>query len=253
MRNNPKGKILNYRVSGEGRPVLFLHGFLESMLMWDKVIPEGIQAVLVDLPGHGSSMLQDYPYETLEEVALMVSELVTELEISAFDVVGHSMGGYVALEVLHGDSRCQRLVLLNSNTWTDDPQKQKDRHRVAELVKHSKKHFLYEAIPHLFWHPEQFPEEVRALLDEAALMEPEAIGAAALAMSRRRDHTQTALDAGNEVLIFQGVEDTVVPADRMRATGLPETAVYIELESCGHMGHIERRDETLKHMTEFLG
>ena len=52
---------LNYSIFGNGYPVVFLHGFLESNSMWDYLSLENlnVQCVLIELPGHGKSILQD--------------------------------------------------------------------------------------------------------------------------------------------------------------------------------------------------
>ena len=50
-----EGNKLNYRVSGNGYPVVFLHGFLESVSMWDYINIQDVQSIFIDLPGHGKS------------------------------------------------------------------------------------------------------------------------------------------------------------------------------------------------------
>ena len=79
-------------------------------------------------------------------MALQVLEILKELKITQFTLVGHSLGAYVGLELCHL-APCQKLILLNSNCWSDDEQKRRDRLRVAEIVFKAKKHFIREAIP----------------------------------------------------------------------------------------------------------
>ena len=108
--------LLNYRVSGNGRPVVLLHGFLESSTMWKHLeFPENIQQVAIDLPGHGNSSLQGIT--SMKEMSNEVQKLLNSLNINDYDVIGHSMGGYVGLELLKNDQRCAHLLLLNSNFW----------------------------------------------------------------------------------------------------------------------------------------
>ena len=53
---NKSQKMLFYRVIGNGHPVIFLHGFLESSKMWEFMdLPDSIKKFLIDLPGHGNS------------------------------------------------------------------------------------------------------------------------------------------------------------------------------------------------------
>lgn len=86
--------ILNYRASGQGRPVVFLHGFLESISMWNFLKPfETIQSVLVDLPGHGGSELNEDLELSMTSIAESVVQLLGDLGIVSYDIIGHSMGG----------------------------------------------------------------------------------------------------------------------------------------------------------------
>lgn len=243
---------LHFEESGAGETVVFLHGFLESTEMWKSLgFAPRCRCILIDLPGHGKSpVVED---ASMPEMAAAVMSVLKKLNAGDYTVIGHSMGGYVALELLRTDPQCHRVVMLNSNPWPDDEAKRRDRERVANLVLHHKKQFIYEAIPHLFKQPEAHETEVRTLIQEACHMKPEGIAAAALGMGKRSDHTDTARAAGKHVLILQGLDDTVAPVDRMRDTGLPQTAEYHELTDCAHMAHIEQAEVTREIINRFLG
>jgi pimeloyl-ACP methyl ester carboxylesterase len=127
--------LLNYRVFGNGHPVVFLHGFLEDVSMWDfldtPLIP--FQAICIDLPGHGLSQLTD-DSPSIEFMTDEVLKVVGYLKLAEFHIVGHSMGGYVALLIKENRIDCRKIVLLNSNFWEDSPEKKSDRIRIADLV-----------------------------------------------------------------------------------------------------------------------
>ena len=99
------------------RCVVLLHGYLESLLVWDDFIPllyKQVRVVTLDLPGHGISVVTGECH-TMEFLADTVAEGLKALGIERCTLVGHSMGGYVALafcerhpEMLDG------LVLLSS-------------------------------------------------------------------------------------------------------------------------------------------
>src|SRR5690554_3468306 len=94
---NKNLNTLNYRIVGEGYPVVFLHGFLESNAMWHKVIQglPNIKAICIELPGHGESIL---PKEdlSLELITQWVKITLEHIGIEKFSIVGHSLGGYTA-------------------------------------------------------------------------------------------------------------------------------------------------------------
>ena len=252
MTNMAKNKF-NYRVSGSGYPVVFLHGFLESLSMWDKLnFKDLFQCVEIDFPGHGTSKVNDNQNFEMSNLAIDIKFLLSDLGLDAYSVVGHSMGGYVGLELMRIDAKCDKLVLLNSNFWVDSDQKMKDRARVAKIVLQNKNIFLYEAIPKLFYDPEHFTKEVKSLLEESKQINAETIANYSLSMSNRKDHRKVVEHRMKDVLIIQGEFDSIVPKELMinQLDGLG--CELLILPGCGHMSHIETPDEIVKAISLFL-
>ncbi len=92
------GLRLNYEVKGEGRPILFLHGWGMSSRVWRDQIEDfysDYKTVTLDFRGHGeSSLSEDFTFETLAED---LKEIVDGLGLGRVSLVGWSMGGSVAL------------------------------------------------------------------------------------------------------------------------------------------------------------
>ena len=150
--------MLHYQIIGSGPVIVCLHGFLESSNMWKMINWRklGLQALLIDLPGHGKSTFspeKDDP--CLSYPVREILNLLKKLEIKEYHIIGHSLGGYISLEIKKSDSRCKKNILLNSNYWTDNKEKKKDRIRVADVVFKSKSLFLKQAIPSLFLNPKK--------------------------------------------------------------------------------------------------
>ena len=79
--------------------VVLLHGYLESLLVWDDFVPllyKRVRVVTLDLPGHGISEVKGEVH-TMEYLADTVKGALDVLQIGRCTLVGHSMGGYVAL------------------------------------------------------------------------------------------------------------------------------------------------------------
>lgn len=242
-------QLLNYQVKGSGYPLVFLHGFLESISMWDYLELNSLnfQIILVDLPGHGSSSLDDDEMPSIEFMAFKVAELLSALNITCFSVIGHSMGGYVGLKLKHLYSqkydtlalKCDKVVLLNSNFWEDSAEKKRDRLRVAEIVSKNKELFLNVAIPNLFNDKFSFKKEIDLLTKEAMNMDAYAIVYASLAMRNRNDYSFLLSNFLNDFLILQGVLDPVSSMNQM-VKSLEGFKVELRLmENVGHMAHIE--------------
>ena len=115
------GHRLAYRQRGaldDGRPVLLLlHGLAGSSSTWDDVIERlgaHVAVLAPDLPGHGRSdkPRQDY---SLGAHATALRDLMVALGVERATVVGHSLGGGVAMQFAYQHpERCERLVLVSS-------------------------------------------------------------------------------------------------------------------------------------------
>lgn len=243
--------MLNFSLLGEGKVIVLLHGFLESSRMWDILQLElDFQCLRIDLPGHGNSSVQEEI--TINQMSQHVMQLTADLEIDSYSVVGHSMGGYVGLELMKNDPKCEKLTLLNSNYWSDDKNKAIDRHRIADFVLNHKKHFIYEAIPHLFLNPKDFPFEVKSLIDEASEMDPKGIAAASRAMSTRRDFTEEIHQWNSRILAIQGKEDAIVPIERFVEEKSKTLIDLVTVDDSAHMSHIEQTKLTRNQIVKFL-
>lgn len=244
---------MNYRVVGEGHPVVFLHGFLESISMWEYLRFSGkYQMIFIDLPGHGASSFDKNRENSMSSIARDVIVLLEDLKIDFFHVVGHSMGGYIGLEIQRQTEKCDKLVLLNSNFWVDDLKKVEDRIRVARVVMRNKKMFLYEAIPNLFVNPEYCDKDVRLLLEDSIKISSFAIAQLSLAMSQRIDFRTFVEKEKHRILIIQGREDTIVSADKMTAEVAKAGLCWSTISTCGHMAHIEAPEKTVELIQNFL-
>mgnify|MGYP001099885555 CR=1 FL=1 len=71
--------MLNFRVEGEGIAIVFLHGFLESISMWDYLTLHELQCkkIFIDLPGHGKSELNaNFDAPSLQFFALLIKLII---------------------------------------------------------------------------------------------------------------------------------------------------------------------------------
>ena len=244
---------------GNGHPVLFLHGFLESSTMWDHLDLESFhfKSILIDLPGHGKSLNEDDNEPSISFMSGKVIEIINHLNIESFSVIGHSMGGYVALDLKKQLSNnpkwiCNKVVLLNSNFWEDSESKKNDRLRVADIVFKNKNLFINEAVPNLFIQKETFRNEINTLLNEALQMDKHAISYASLAMRNRTNAKNVLHQFNQDFLVIQGALDQIVPVELMK-NELSEEKIQLEvLNGVGHMGHFEAADRVKELISTFF-
>jgi pimeloyl-ACP methyl ester carboxylesterase len=111
------GHRVTYRTVGEGPPLLLLHGVTNSSQTWERVAPllsERYTLIAPDLLGHGDSAAPRGDY-SLGAHASGVRDLLTMLGHDHVTVVGHSLGGGIAMQFAYQfPERCERLVLVSS-------------------------------------------------------------------------------------------------------------------------------------------
>ena len=120
----PRARVINLfgtRISvveaGKGPVVLLVHGVAGSRHNWDAVIPqlaEHFRVVALDLPGHGDSEKPRGDY-SLGAYATVLRDLLEVLGHRRATVVGHSLGGGIAMQFAYQfPDRCERLILVAS-------------------------------------------------------------------------------------------------------------------------------------------
>ena len=111
------GHPVTYRLAGDGPPLLLLHGITSSSQTWAKVLPalaEHHTVIAPDLLGHGESAKPRGDY-SLGAYASGVRDLMAALGHDRATVVGHSLGGGIAMQMAYQfPQRVERLVLVNS-------------------------------------------------------------------------------------------------------------------------------------------
>lgn len=226
--------------------IVLLHGYLESMLVWDEFISllkDEMRVVVLDLPGHGVSMINGETH-TMEYLADCVGLTMEALGVKKYSVVGHSMGGYVALAMLDKYAKnLESITLLSSTTSADSQEKCDRRRREIELIKAGKKNTLARLVPHQGFAPENvkrlndYIEDLRELI---LITEDEGVIAILGGMIERKNRGEQLRDSAIPHLFIFGRHDFYIPeevAEEMIAADAGAKVLW--LEHSGHMGFIE--------------
>jgi len=114
---------LEYKLAeGEGKPIIFIHGWLGSKDFWKLITPHidvGNPLLRYDQRCHGKSSCKPFTIKTLAEE---LHRLIEELELEDPILVGHSMGGMTALKYAADYNNFSGLVLLATSASTPDPE-----------------------------------------------------------------------------------------------------------------------------------
>ena len=119
-----------YEIRGSGRPVYLLHGLALDHSIWLEMADtyaDQAQFIMPDLRGHGRTPLGNAD-ASLEQFARDAIQLADFLGHERFILVGHSMGGYIALALAETHpERLAGLVMVTSNARSDSPEKRESR------------------------------------------------------------------------------------------------------------------------------
>ena len=106
-----------YRIAGSGPPVVLIHGMVNSSRHWESValrLADAYTVIAPDLIGHGDSATPRGDY-SLGAHAASIRDLLTAIGIEKATIVGHSLGGGVAMQFFYQfPQRTERLVLVSS-------------------------------------------------------------------------------------------------------------------------------------------
>lgn len=228
------------------RCVVLLHGYLESMIVWDEfvdLLKEKVRVITLDLPGHGISNVAGEVH-TMEYLAKCVGDAMAALGIERYSMVGHSMGGYVSLAMLDEFSdHIDNIILLSSTTSADSEEKCDRRRREIELIKAGKKNTLARLVPHAGFAPEnikRLQDYIEDISELILMTEDEGVIAILGGMIERQSRGDMLRESGIPHLFIFGRHDYYIPEEvAQKMIAEDPTAKVVWLEHSGHMGFIE--------------
>jgi pimeloyl-ACP methyl ester carboxylesterase len=248
---------IHFRTTGSGPWVVLLHGFLESIEIWDEFaarLEKEFSVLMVDLPGHGRSGVVDEVH-TMDMMAESVLEITDQLKIDTFTVCGHSMGGYVSLKI--AETRAQQVkgvVLFHSHAAPDDETAKENRLRTINIVKQNRSNFIHQFIPDLFSDENRtlLKDEIEVLVNKAASTSGKSIVAALYGMMERKGGLDFLMSTNIPLLFVLGKNDSRMPYQKLLAQAmLPAHAEILLLDNVAHMGFMEAPEKIFPVVRDF--
>jgi len=248
---------ISFNDEGDGPALVLLHGFMESLQIWDEfaqILSKSFRVVRIDLPGHGKTPVM-YELHPMSLMAEVVKTVLEELQINKCVMVGHSMGGYVTLdfakqfpELLSG------ICLFHSQAAADNEKERENRRRTINIVKMNRAGFIQQFIPDLFApsNIEKYSGEILTLQRQAANTSAEGIIAALEGMKVRPGSLGFLINTTLPILFIAGKEDNRIAIQTILAQAiLPAHSEILMLSGVGHMGFVEAKKETLQVIEGF--
>ncbi len=239
---------ISFRRTGNGPAVLLIHGFGEDSRVWDQLATElekNNTLIIPELPGTGlSPSVSDMSIDGMAEAIfpLLPPEPIT--------VIGHSMGGYIALALLEKyPARLNSLGLFHSTSYADTEEKKATRRKGIEFIKqHGAFEFLKTTIPNLFspLSRQKMAEGINDFILKQRNSTEDSLVSYYEAMIGRPDRRELLKNTPVPVLFLLGKYDVAVPlTDGLAQCHLPGISYIHILRRSGHMGMMEE-GETVK-------
>jgi pimeloyl-ACP methyl ester carboxylesterase len=247
---------ISFSDSGKGNAVVLLHGYLENKTMWNYFIPKFTQenrVVTIDLLGHGQSVCLGYIH-TMEDQAEMIFAVLQHLKIEKVILIGHSMGGYIALAFSEKYPKMMsKLVLLNSTSYEDSDERKTNRDRAIKMVKRDYTSFVRLSISNLFSEEnrELLTDEIENIKLEALKIPLQGIIAALEGMKIRKNRLEVIQKAKYPILLVLSKKDPVLDYEENKKQ-IENTKISLATIEAGHMSHIENKNEVEKLLLEFI-
>jgi pimeloyl-ACP methyl ester carboxylesterase len=249
---------INFHCDGKGPVVVLLHGFSESMKIWDafaKELSTNYMVITIDLPGHGDSDCIG-TIHTMERIAEVINSVLDKLKIYQCVMIGHSMGGYAELAFAERyPDKLLGICLFHSSAYADSPEAKINRERTIEILRNDHYDFFLNFIPDLFA-PENkdlFSSQIEELIEDSKKISKQAIIASLEGMKVREDKTHILREMKVPFLFIAGKQDIRIPYQKiLEQAGMPKDSLVLMMDGVGHMGHIEAKAKTLHAIKCFL-
>jgi 3-oxoadipate enol-lactonase len=202
---------LFYEEMGQGTPLLFVHGFPLDHATWlpvARLLKSKARCILPDTRGLGMSPVPGTE-STILEMATDEIHLLDSLKVEKAVVIGHSMGGYIALQMAHSfPDRICGLGLVATRAVPDSPDKAAARLESREDVL---KNGTAAIIQNMAARLTDDPAILSEILDVMKRTTPQGVAMAQYAMVLRLDAIPWLKTFLFPVMVVAGARDIIVP------------------------------------------
>jgi YbgC/YbaW family acyl-CoA thioester hydrolase len=245
-------------VRGNGPAILFIHGFPLDHSIWEYPVAnlEGWMRIAPDLRGMGQSDAPDLGY-SMSTYAQDLLALLTALGVDKAVVCGHSMGGYIAFEMLRqARERVRAVVLVATRAEADSPEIRKARDASAAQAREGGAEAIAASmLPRMISQGNRSKPGLSDRVQRIMASTPVAGMLGAIGAMRDRPNSVALLRGLDRTpaLVLVGDEDEMIPLERSQAMMdvLPQGTLSV-VSGAGHIPAMERPEITTALLSRFL-
>ncbi len=236
--------------------LVLLHGFCETSKMWegtkDHLTDLGHRVFAVDLPGFG---VNTKVVNSITEMADDVVGFCQENKLTTAIFLGHSLGGYVILDILsHYPSMVQAVGMIHSHAQSDDAFKIENRNKLINFVQeHGTAPFLKEFSKQLISAKTNSEAVLKQAYDLVKNTRSEGVIAASKAMINRSDYRMLLPTFNVPFLWLVGRDDSFIQFDEILTQAASCNMSMLKvLDNVGHLSLFENPTKAVSVITEFI-
>ncbi|SEI49597.1 Pimeloyl-ACP methyl ester carboxylesterase [Dyadobacter koreensis] len=236
------------------KTLVLLHGHGVDDAIWDN-----IDALINDYYTVVRPNISLFTFcQTVEEYADELHRFLTNAVIEKCTLIGHSMGGYIALafaekypEMLEG------FGLFHSTAYPDDESKKHQRNQTIDMLRnYGTEMFVKNTAANLYGDrfKELHPDKIKEHIERYGKLPAEALIAGINAMRERPDRTSVLAAMPFPVLFIIGMQDKLIPFEScISLSEYPKQSYPFILAEAGHMGMVERPDASARMISWYMG
>jgi pimeloyl-ACP methyl ester carboxylesterase len=251
-----KNATISFSDQGTGTAVVLIHGFLENAGMWKNVVSEiskRNRIITIDLLGHGKTDCLGY-INTMELFAETIAAVLKELRIRKCILVGHSLGGYIALAFAEKHpQKVKGLCLMNATSNEDTSERKALRLRANKMIANNFRNVVRMSFANLFGPKSKtiFKEEIELAISEALQTSMQGYMAAQEGMRIRVNRNHVLTENSFKKLLIIGKKDPVLDFETSLDEAEKTNSAFVVFEN-GHMPHIEDKLALNDALKEFI-
>lgn len=254
----------NVKTTGNGQPMMFVHGFGCDQNMWRFIVPafkQGYKIVLLDLLGAGDSDASTFnpqKYSSLQGHAEDILEICEALSLKDVIYVGHSVSAMIGVlaDIQSPDVFAKMVLIGPSACYINDGDyfggfEQKDIEGLLEMMESNYLGWSASLAPAIMGNPED--PGLGAELTESFCRTDPAIAKHFARATFLSDNRDDLCRVQAECLVLQCSDDIIAPEEvgRYVYQKIPKSK-FVLMEATGHCPHMSAPDETIAYIQSFL-
>ncbi len=251
---------LAYTDEGQGAPLVLLHGHAYDRSTWDGQVKafseQGWRVIAPDLRGFGESEVTPGIVYTEEFVADVIA-LLDELQVQRAVLLGFSMAGQVAMQLVESHpERVSALIINDTVPQAEDAAGRRRRHVAADgIVSGGMDAYGESALPKMIWEDnvQRLPEVAKTVLEMIQASPLEGATAAMRGRAERNDFVETLKNFDKPALVIAGDNDAFDGGAAQRMAELLPHGELAVITNCGHTPNMENPEEFDAALGTFLG